>query len=133
MKAVSYRGQAPDFSVADYKWEQVGDGGIQTTPTQLVRWADNYRTGKVGGPDWKRAVLEGSVEVPPNAAGRVERYGAGIVEGDDGAVYHPGSWEGFVTDFWISPDRTWSIAVTCNKFMELVDLREALVSIWAAP
>jgi CubicO group peptidase (beta-lactamase class C family) len=43
-------------------WEQVGDGAIHTTPSQLVRWADNYRTGKVGGSELLRAQLAGAVE-----------------------------------------------------------------------
>ena len=146
-KAVSYHdhpssGQdAPNFSVADYRWEQVGDGGIQTTPTELVRWADNYRTGNVGGPDWKRAVLAGAVDVPPGPTGSAARYGAGIFEIDDRAIGHQGGWEGFVTDFWVSPSRSISIAVSCNKtfnsgdivesLYSIGEMRESLVSIWS--
>ena len=130
-KAVSYQGQAPNFSVADYRWEQVGDGGIQATPTELVRWADNYRSGKVGGPNWKRAVSAHAVEVPPGPSGEQVRYGAGMVEFGDGAIGHQGGWEGFVTDFWVSPDRSTSIAVSCNKAFDPRDMRESLTSIWS--
>src|SRR5258708_5809023 len=65
-KALSYSkgdaGNQGGYQVADSPWEQIGDGGIQTTPTQLVRWADNYRTGKVDGPTLLDAQLSGAVE-----------------------------------------------------------------------
>src|SRR5262249_29716666 len=53
-KALSYEkdtsGAPGQYKVSISPWEQIGDGGIQTSPSELVRWADNYRTGKVGGP-----------------------------------------------------------------------------------
>lgn len=122
-KALSYTkadpgGQSPkggadtdDYQVADSKWEQVGDGGIQTTPSQLVRWADNYRTGKVGGPGLLEAQLAGAVETE---AGGGDRYGAGIFALANGMLDHDGGWAGFVTAFRISSDRRTSIAVSCN-------------------
>ena len=32
------------------RWEPIGEGALQTTPSELVRWADNYRKPHVGGP-----------------------------------------------------------------------------------
>lgn len=111
-KAVSYeRGDDGEYLVADSAWEQIGDGGIQTTPTQLVRWADNYRTGKVGGQKLLDAQLAGAVETEP---GGDERYGAGIALEADGTLDHGGAWAGFVTAFRISKDRHTSVAVSCN-------------------
>ena len=127
-KAVSYKGQAPNFAVVDYRWEQVGDGGIQTTPGELVRWADNYRTGRVGGLHWQRAVLADAVEADPS--GRTAKYGAGIHSNDDGSLRHPGTWEGFGTDFWISPDRNTAIAVACNKSLDPHAVTDSLRLIW---
>ena len=54
-KAVSYRGSSAQFEAVAYTWEQVGDGGIQTTPAELARWGDNYRTAEVGGARWRAA------------------------------------------------------------------------------
>jgi CubicO group peptidase (beta-lactamase class C family) len=62
-KAVSYRhGPSSASSEANVPYEQVGDAGIQTTPGELVRWADNYRTGKVGGAVLTHAVLKGAAD-----------------------------------------------------------------------
>ena len=106
---------------------------IQTTPVELARWADNYRTGKVGGADWQAAVVADAVDVPPGPTGEKNRYGAGIIEGEDGRLGHPGGWEGFVTRFWVSPDRATSLAVACNKDFDPTDLESALIDIWSPP
>jgi CubicO group peptidase (beta-lactamase class C family) len=37
---------------AGARWEQIGDGSIQTTPSELVRWADNYRTDTSAAASW---------------------------------------------------------------------------------
>lgn len=130
-KAASYRGSSARFDVLDYRWEQVGDGAIQTTPTELARWGDNYRTGDVGGPPWLDAVLRGAVEGPRGLDGATARYGAGIVEDGDGSIGHTGIWEAFFTGFWVSPDRSTSIAFSCNKNTDLIAMLTSLSSIWS--
>ncbi len=108
-KAIPYSGADP--KVLDSLWEQVGDGAVQSTPSDLVRWADNYRTGKVGGPPLLAAQLAGAVESDP---GRGLEYAAGIVVAKDGALLHSGGWAGFRTAFEITPDRHTAVAVSCN-------------------
>jgi len=88
-----------------------GDGGIQTTPSQLVHWADNYRTGRVGGADLLNAQLSGAVPTEPGGA---DKYGAGIYLLANGMLDHDGAWSGFVTAFRVSKDRTTSLAISCN-------------------
>ncbi|HMZ16145.1 MAG TPA: serine hydrolase domain-containing protein [Mycobacterium sp.] len=109
--ALSYMKDGGNDAVAPSAWEQTGDGSIQTTPSQLVIWADNYRTGAVGGPELLAAQVDGAVETGPETG---ERYGAGIFVGTDGTLEHDGSWAGFLTDFAVSADRTHSVAVSCN-------------------
>ncbi len=110
-KATSYIRPKKDgtLRVADSKWEQVGDGAIQTTPIDLVKWADNYRTGRIGGRKLLRAQLAGAVKFDAG------RYGAGIFIRKDGSLHHGGSWAGFLTAFEVSADRHTAIAVTCNS------------------
>lgn len=111
-KAVSYEkgtgGNRSEYRVGNPAWEQIGDGGIQTTPSQLARWADNYRTGSVGGLKLLEAQLAGAVETEPGGG---DRYGAGIVSRADGTLDHAGAWAGFVTAFHISSDRRTSVAI----------------------
>jgi CubicO group peptidase (beta-lactamase class C family) len=129
-KALSYTEPegGTDYRVADSKWEQVGDGGIQTTPSQLVRWADNYRTGKVGGPTLLDAQLSGAVQTEPGGGGR---YGAGIYSLTNGMLDHDGAWAGFVTAFRVSSDRRTSVVVSCNVDKQDPEaMAEALGRIW---
>ena len=94
---------------AGSRWEQLGDGSVQTTSSDLVRWADNYRTGRVGGDELLAAQLEGAAD-----AGDGLRYGAGIFAQRDGSLWHRGQWAGFLSEFWVSADRRTAVAVTCN-------------------
>lgn len=128
-KAVSYRkSDSGKYEVDDSPWEEIGDGGIQTTPTELVRWADNYRTGKVGGQTLLAAELAGAVETQP---GGKTRYGAGIEVHADGALDHNGSWAGFRTQFWISEDRHTSLAVSCNtESQDPAPIAKSLRHLW---
>ncbi|AYE96129.1 hypothetical protein C0J29_16265 [Mycobacterium paragordonae] len=129
-KALSYTETqgGTKYQPADSKWEQVGDGGIQTTPSQLVRWADNYRTGKVGGPGLLDAQLSGAVQTEPGGG---DRYGAGIYSLANGMLDHDGAWAGFVTAFRVSADRRTSVAVSCNVDKQDPEaLADSLGRIW---
>jgi CubicO group peptidase (beta-lactamase class C family) len=126
-KAVSYQKSNGQYRVADSPWEQIGDGGIQTTPSQLVHWADNYRTGAVGGKNLLDDQLAGAVETEPGA----DRYGAGIYLMANGALDHDGAWAGFVTEFRVSADRSKSLAISCNTDRQDVEaLADSLAKLW---
>jgi CubicO group peptidase (beta-lactamase class C family) len=116
------------YTVAVSNWEQIGDGAIQTAPSQLVRWADNYRTGKVGGQALVDAQLAGAVDAGSDDG---DRYGAGIYLLPDGGLTHDGSWSGSVTSFHISPDRRTAIAVSCNTGNQDPDaIAEEIGKLW---
>ncbi len=116
-KAVSYRRTVGGYEPVDWAWEQVGDGGIQTTPSELVRWADNYRIGRLGGSVLRYAQLAGATKTSLSVSGRldIERYGAGFFIGIDGGLFDLGEWEGFTTALEITPDRRVAAAVACNS------------------
>lgn len=127
-KAISYETKNDEYRVADSGWQQIGDGAIQTTPSQLVRWADNYRTGKVGGPRLLDAQLAGAVPTEPGGA---DRYGAGIYLMGNGTLDHDGSWAGFVTAFRVSKDRRTSVAISCNTDKQDPEsLADSLWQLW---
>jgi len=93
------------------RWAQLGDGSIFSTPTELVKWADNYVTGQLGGPQLLAAITAGAVrdEQMPGA-----QYGAGIVITPEGAIFHPGKWAGNMSFLTISADRRTAVAGSCN-------------------
>jgi CubicO group peptidase (beta-lactamase class C family) len=126
-KATSYDGL--ELRVATSPWEMIGDGSVQSTPSDLVRWADNYRTGKVGGPALLTAQLADPVDsdVPGESA-----YAAGVVVAKDGALSHEGGWLGFRTSFQITADRHVAVAVACNAANhDPAPMAEQLRRIWA--
>lgn len=127
-KAVSYTGGSEGYQVTGSAWEQVGDGAVQATPSQLVQWADNYRTGRVGGQKLLDAQLAGAVEIGPNVP---VRYGAGIYIKADGTLDHDGAWAGYVTAFRVSKDRQTSVAVSCNTDDQIPEsLAESISKLW---
>jgi CubicO group peptidase (beta-lactamase class C family) len=127
-KAVSYENGSDEYRATKPGWEQVGDGGIQTTPSQLVEWADNYRTGRVGGPKLLDAQLARAVPTEPRGG---DKYGAGIYVLANGVLDHGGAWGGFVTAFRVSRDRTTSLAISCNTDKQDSEaLADSLGKLW---
>jgi CubicO group peptidase (beta-lactamase class C family) len=127
-KAVAYEKGSKGYRATTSGWEQVGDGAIQTTPSELVNWADNYRTGRVGGSDLLNAQLSDAVPTEPGGA---DRYGAGIYLLGNGMLDHDGAWGGFVTAFRVSKDRTTSLAISCNTDKQDPEaLADNLVKLW---
>ncbi|WIM96701.1 serine hydrolase domain-containing protein [Actinoplanes oblitus] len=109
-------------------WTQIGDGSIQTTPSELVRWADNYRTAAVGGDALRRARLDRAV---PTGLPDGSKYGAGITVHPDGTLSHEGGWAGYATLFGITADRHTAIAVSCNAAeADIAAVATGLRDIW---
>lgn len=94
-----------DGVVVNSGWTSYGASGIYTTPTELARWADEYREGDMILGDF----ANGAVEI---ADGRF--YAAGISIEADLSLRHDGRWGGHTTRFTISPDRETAIVVMCN-------------------
>jgi CubicO group peptidase (beta-lactamase class C family) len=111
--AVGYQQLNQQLSHVDPQWQQVGDGAVITTPTELARWGDNYRTGQVGGPRLLAAITDGSVATASDP--QAPRYGAGVYLLPNGFIGHNGGWAGHLTVLTISPDRRTTLAVSCNR------------------
>ena len=112
------------------RWEPIGDGVLQTTPSELVRWADNYRKPRIGGRQLLDAQLRNTVEVFPGGP----RYGAGIFVGGNGQIGHGGDWLGCEERFQVSADRTRSMAVSCNSWaIDINSVAGQLNAIWVNP
>ena len=104
-------------------------GTAPSNPGELARWADNYRTGSVGGEPLHEAITQGTVATgSPDGS----RYGPGIQIGADGALSHLGGWAGYVTIFGITADRSTAIALSCNSpDVAARQIAEGLRIIWA--
>lgn len=112
-------------------WLLYGPGFIVTTPGELVRWADNYRTGAVGSPALLDQVTRDAY--PMTSAPDTDRYGAGVVLTADGTLGHTGGSVGTASWFVVSPDRHSAIAIGCNRNdneQAGTDLGDGLATIW---
>ena len=128
--AVPYAQRGGSWEPTPSRWTQVGDGSIHTTPAELARWADQYRTGAVGGAEVLEAVVAGAV---PTGDPDGSRYGAGLQIAADGALSHLGGWSGFVTLFGVTADRGTSIAVSCNSAeVDAARVATGLRAIWTS-
>lgn len=105
-------------------WTSYGHTGLITTPSELVRWGDQYREGDLIGPE----ALQGAVE---ENDGSGDYYAAGINIQPDGDLAHSGRMGGFISVLTVSADRDTVIAVACNgHLMNRTPINEALWDIW---
>lgn len=106
----------------------VNGPGLQLgTPTDLVRWADNYRTGTVGGPELLAAVERGAMPIGPKPG--VPSYGAGIFVRVDGSLEHDGWAPGEYSYYSVSPDRHTTVAFICNSEGSMDQWERMIVSL----
>jgi CubicO group peptidase (beta-lactamase class C family) len=99
-------------------WKQVGDGSIWTTPTELVRWSDQYWDQTLDGPGFATVMFDPEVNASNDGDSTDDTYGSGIMRGtdDDDAewFFHDGSWDRYETDWALIPEEQLAAAVTCD-------------------
>ncbi len=118
-----------DGTVLRGGWTAYGHSGIITTPTELVRWGDQYRLGELVQAD---AVAGAVTVLDDDGQPKDEQYAAGIRIEPDGSLYHSGRWGGYISDFTITPNRETVIAVACNgRGAPRFELADGLREIWA--
>jgi Beta-lactamase class C and other penicillin binding proteins len=119
--ALSYH---DDLSFQPPGWTAYGAIGIYTTPSELVRWGDQYRAGDIIQDDFAvGAVDEGGGEL----------YAAGMDIEADGDLNHNGRFGGYVSTITVSADRETTIAVMCNGHLSpRFPVADALWEIWGS-
>jgi CubicO group peptidase (beta-lactamase class C family) len=111
------RGYAPGksgFDVEESAWEQVGDGQVHTTVADLLLWAENFQTGRVGG----KSLVERMTQVGVLNSGEKIDYAAGLGIGEHNGlstVGHGGSWAGYRSDLLMFPQQHFAVSVLCNR------------------
>jgi CubicO group peptidase (beta-lactamase class C family) len=106
-------------------WTAYGAIGIITTPSELVRWGDQYRDGDI---------IQDDFSVGAADEGTGELYAAGMDIEADGRLNHNGRFGGYISTFTVSADRETTIVVMCNGHKaKRLELAEALWAIWVPP
>ncbi len=113
-KATAYDRLGPGKWLVDMSnWEQIGDGGVQTTVEDLARWNANFESGVVGG----RAMLE-LMQTPASLSdGTRLTYAFGLaVDTYHGLarVSHGGAWGGYRAMLMRFPTERLAVLTLCN-------------------
>jgi CubicO group peptidase (beta-lactamase class C family) len=94
-------------------FEQLGDGAVHTSVEDLLKWDENFYSGKVGG----KILLAELQETAKLNDGKKLNYAKGIVVSDYRGlrtVSHGGSWGGYRAQLMRFPDQHFSVATLCN-------------------
>lgn len=94
-------------------FEQLGDGAVHTSVEDLLKWDENFYSGKVGG----KILLAELQEQAKLNDGKKLNYAKGIVVSDYRGlrmVSHGGSWGGYRAQLMRFPDQHFSVATLCN-------------------
>ena len=102
------------FEVAMSDWEQVGDGGVQSSIEEMALWAANLDTGaRLGG----QPLVE-LLHTPGRLAdGTPIPYGLGLFFGTHRGlklVEHGGAWAGYRANLVRVPERRIAVITLCN-------------------
>ena len=102
------------FAIDMSDYEQTGDGAVQTSIEELLRWDANFYSGQVGGLDLVR-----QQQVPGTlVGGQTIEYAGGLMIGTfrgQPTVRHGGSWAGYRAELLRFPSQHTSMAVLCNR------------------
>jgi CubicO group peptidase (beta-lactamase class C family) len=102
-------GFATDMS----NFEQTGDGAVQTSIEDLIKWDENFYRPTVGGD----ALLKALQTVAVLNDGKKQTYALGLtVDNYRGlrTVSHGGSWAGYRAELLRFPDQHFSVTTLCN-------------------
>ena len=112
-RATGYEPAGTGFRVALSNWEQLGDGAVQTSIADLLKWDANFYAPTVGG-----ARLIQALQTPGQlASGAPIDYGLGLFVGSYRGlptVRHGGSWAGYRAELLRFPGQKTSVMVLCN-------------------
>ena len=113
-RAVGYSPR-PDggFAIEMSDWDQTGDGAVNTSVEELIRWDENFYHPTVGG----QAMVDRLREPGTLADGSRHGYGRGLfLDTYRGLrrVHHGGAWAGYRAMLMRFPEKHTSVAVLCN-------------------
>ncbi len=101
------------FSVDMSNFEQIGDGGVQTTVEDLLLWDRNFYAPRVGD----AALIARAQQVGTLNNGKLLDYAAGLRIGTYRGlpfVRHGGSWAGYRAELLRFPSQKTTVACLCN-------------------
>jgi CubicO group peptidase (beta-lactamase class C family) len=107
-------GDKGGYTIEMSGFEQTGDGAVQTTVEDMLKWDQNWYDGTVGGKD----LLEIQQRTGKLTNDEDHHYAAGLfISTYRGlkTVRHGGAWAGYRAELLRFPDQHTSIACLCNR------------------
>jgi hypothetical protein len=107
------RNQGGGFQLAVSYFEQTGDGAVHTSVEDMLKWDENFYSGRVGGREFLAEIQE---------RGRLNNnklldYAKGLFIGTQRGlptVEHAGSWGGYRAQLLRFPEQHFSVVCLCN-------------------
>ncbi len=113
-RAMGYAPTPHGFKNSMSNWQQIGDGAVQISIDDALKWDENFYTARVGG----RRMVD-ALQTPGHLAnGKRLQYARGeFVDTYRGIrrVQHGGAWIGYRAAFDRYPDFHTSVVVLCNS------------------
>jgi CubicO group peptidase (beta-lactamase class C family) len=113
-KAKGYNPAGDGSFTAGYMlMELCGDGGIDSTITDMLKWLDNYRDDRLFGPEYRNR-LEAENRL---SDGRLMKYRLGIESSQyrgSTKIHHAGGMPGYLCDFVLFPEEDLGIVLLSN-------------------
>jgi hypothetical protein len=107
-------GNGSQYVVNTANWEQIGDGGLQTSIEEFQRWDENFFSGQVGSSNF----IAEMYRTGHLSSGRSLIYARGVqVDRYRGLnrVRHGGDWIGYHGNMLRFPDLHTTVALFCNS------------------
>ena len=95
-------------------FEQTGDGAVHTTVGDLLKWDENFYSGKVGGKEFLAEIQQTGTLT----SGKQLEYAKGLfIDKYRGlrTVRHGGAWGGYRAELLRFPDQHFSVVCLCNR------------------
>jgi CubicO group peptidase (beta-lactamase class C family) len=102
-----------DYALDVSYFEQTGDGAVHTSVEDLLKWDENFYSGRVGG----KALLAEMQEPGKLNNGKSLDYAKGLSVGEYRGLHfveHGGSWGGYRAQLLRFPEQHFSVACLCN-------------------
>ena len=107
----------------------IGDGGLYSTVEDLLRWNNNFDTGRVGGPEFLKAMLT----IGKLNSGKELGYASGLSISKYRSlniVTHAGANHAYWNDFIRFPEEHLAVVCMCNTFTTAQSLTRQVATIY---
>ncbi|MDN9012461.1 serine hydrolase domain-containing protein [Brevibacillus laterosporus] len=107
------------YEIFESPWEHTGDGAVHSNVEDMIKWGENFNSGKVGGKELVKRIEEVGPKITPTGDKIIDNrdYAFGVFYGqsfDFHYLEHGGLWAGYQSQFLRFPKEKLTIVVLSN-------------------